>query len=53
VAAAQEALRASGGHIDVTFVDSWFDHPMFIAANAAHVREAVDKLPRTCARRRG
>jgi len=45
VAAAQEALRAIGGHIDVTFVDSWFDHPNFVAANASHVREALDKLP--------
>jgi len=45
VAAAQEVLRAGGGHVDVTFVDSWFDHPLFIAANAAHVREALDRLP--------
>ena len=45
VAAAQEALRAIDGHIDVTFVDSWFDHPNFVAANASHVREALDKLP--------
>ncbi len=45
VAAAQEALRANGGHIDVTFVDSWFDHPKFIAANVSHVREALEKLP--------
>jgi ferrochelatase len=45
VAAAQEALRANGGHIDVTFVDSWFDHPKFIAAYASHVREALEKLP--------
>jgi ferrochelatase len=44
VAAAQQALHASGGHIDVTFVESWFDHPLFIAANASHVREAVEKL---------
>src|SRR6185437_6661296 len=34
VAAAQESLRANGGgHLDVTFVDSWFDHPLFVAAN--------------------
>jgi len=45
VAAAQEALRAGGGHIDVTFVESWFDHPLFISANAFHVRDALRRLP--------
>jgi ferrochelatase len=45
VAAAQEALRAGGGHIDVTFVESWFDHPLFISANALHVRDALSRLP--------
>jgi len=45
VAAAQDALRQSGGHVDVTFVDSWFDHPLFIAANAFHVRAALNRLP--------
>src|SRR5262249_37942699 len=45
VAAAQAALRDMGGHIDVTFVESWFEHPLFIAANATHVREAVNRLP--------
>jgi len=45
VAAAQQELHASGGHIDVSFVGSWFDHPQFVAANAAHVREAQQRLP--------
>jgi len=45
VAAAQQALRAAGGHLDVTFVESWFDHPLFIAANAFHVRDALNRLP--------
>ena len=45
VAAAQETLRAGGGHVDVTFVESWFDHPLFIAANAFHVRDALSQLP--------
>ena len=45
VAAAQTALRNAGGHLDVTFVESWFVHPLFIAANVAHVREAVNRLP--------
>ena len=45
VAAAQEALRQNGGHVDVTFVESWFDHPLFIAANTSHVRDALNRLP--------
>ena len=39
VAAAQKHLEASGGHLDISFVGSWFDHPLFIEANAAHVRD--------------
>ena len=35
----------SGDDIDITFVGSWFDHPLFIAANAAHVRDARPRLP--------
>jgi len=45
VAAARSELRTSGADIDVTYVSSWFDHPLFIAANAAHVREALQRLP--------
>ena len=46
VLAAREALRAeTGGDIDVTYVGSWFDHPGFITANAAHVRDARARLP--------
>ena len=45
VAAAQKALQDAGGHIDVTFVGSWYDHPLFIDANAAHVRAAQQRLP--------
>lgn len=45
VAAAREQLRAEGGDVDVTFAGSWFDHPLFVAANAAHVRAAVGRLP--------
>jgi ferrochelatase len=45
VASAQEALRAEGGHVDITFVDSWFEHPQFIAANASHIRDALSQLP--------
>src|SRR5687767_10408489 len=40
VAAAREELRrTSSADIDVTYVESWFEHPLFIAANAAHVKE--------------
>ena len=46
VAAAQEVLRHEDRHVDITFVDSWFDHPRFIAANASHIRDAVNALPR-------
>jgi ferrochelatase len=43
--AAARAELADGDDIDVTYVGSWFDHPLFIAANAAHVREALQRLP--------
>lgn len=45
VAAARSELRASGDDIDITFTGSWFDHPLFIAANTAHVRAALHRLP--------
>jgi ferrochelatase len=45
VAAAQAELHASGEHVDVAFVGSWFDHRLFIEANAAHVRAAQQHLP--------
>jgi ferrochelatase len=54
VDAARADLRArTGGDIGVTFVGTWFDHPQFIAAQAAHVREGLERLPagvRTSAR---
>ena len=46
VADARAALRqATGGDVNVTYVKSWFDHPLFIEANAEHVREALWRLP--------
>jgi len=45
VSAARTELRTTGDDIDITFTGSWFDHPLFIAANAAHVREALQRLP--------
>jgi ferrochelatase len=48
VAAARTALReATGGDVTVTHVPSWFDHPLFVEANAAHVRAAFGRLPPT------
>ena len=47
VAAARAELRGSGDDIDVTFTGSWFDHPLFIAANARHVRDALERIPIT------
>jgi ferrochelatase len=47
VEAARAELRASrdGGDIAITYVGSWFDHPLFVAANAAHVSAALQRLP--------
>ena len=45
VSAREELKRATAGDIDVTYTGSWFDHPLFVAANAAHVREALERLP--------
>jgi ferrochelatase len=44
VAAARAELRQQGADVDVTFVGSWFDHPGFVEANAAHVRAARARL---------
>ena len=47
VAAARAELRASRpGDINVTYVESWFDHPQFIETNAQHVEQALARLPR-------
>ena len=46
VADARADLRkATGGDINVTYVRSWFDHPLFIEAYASHVKEALWRLP--------
>jgi ferrochelatase len=47
VVAARAELRARrpGADIEITYVGSWFDHPGFIAANAAHVETALAALP--------
>jgi ferrochelatase len=46
VADARAALRASGKpDVEITYVESWFDHDLFVEVNAAHVRDALGKLP--------
>lgn len=46
IADARAALRSAGRpDVEVTYVDSWFDHPLFVEANAAHVRDALARLP--------
>ncbi|MEW6320894.1 MAG: ferrochelatase [Acidobacteriota bacterium] len=47
VRAARVALREAGlADIDVTYVPNWHTHDGFIDSNAAHIREALDKLDR-------
>jgi protoporphyrin/coproporphyrin ferrochelatase len=46
VTAARAALREAGlADIDVVYVADWHVHPGFIDANAAHVRDALERLP--------
>jgi ferrochelatase len=47
VIAARDGLQRDmdGGDIQVTYVDSWYNHRLFIEANAAHVRSACETLP--------
>ena len=47
VEAARQALREAtgGGDVEITYTGSWFDHPLFVEANAAHVRTALEQLP--------
>ena len=46
VADARATLRAAGRpDVEITYVESWFDHDLFIEVNAAHVRDALDELP--------
>lgn len=43
---ARLALRERGvADVDVTYVGSWYDHPLFIEANARHVEAAIERLP--------
>ena len=51
---ARQAIRDAGfADIEMTYVPGWYEHEGFIAANALHVRDALDRLPadvRTAAR---
>jgi ferrochelatase len=41
---ASRALEEQGGDVELSFVRSYHDHPMFVAFLAARVREALDGL---------
>jgi ferrochelatase len=46
VEAAREAVARTGGRPpEIVYVDDWHAHPGFVAANAAHVRTAIARLP--------
>jgi ferrochelatase len=45
LSARQELKRATSDDIEITYTGSWFDHPLFASANAAHVRAARARLP--------
>jgi ferrochelatase len=40
-----ELRERTGADVDVTYVGSWFDHPLFIECNARNVRDARDRVP--------
>lgn len=49
---ARQALRDRGlPDVGITYTPSWYAHPGFIDANAAHVREALSRLPAELAAR--
>src|SRR5918995_1386392 len=46
VADARAALRSAGrADIEITWVESWFDHELFVETVADHVRDALARLP--------
>jgi len=45
VGAYQRAVEEARGDIEVTFVQQWFDHPRFLDAVAARVRQALALFP--------
>ena len=46
VAEARAAIRREGRRdVEITYVESWFEHDLFVETNAGHVREALETLP--------
>ena len=46
VADARRQLRdATGADVEITYVGSWYSHPLFIEVNAQHIRTALERLP--------
>jgi len=43
--AQQQLVDAGRPSMDVAYVSSWFDHPLFIETIICHIREAIAKLP--------
>lgn len=43
---ARRVLRERGlADVEVTYASSWFDHPLFVEANARHIEAAIERLP--------
>ena len=43
---ARVVVRGEGRpDVEITYVDSWFDHALFVETNAEHVRAAASRLP--------
>lgn len=45
VGAYQRAVEEARGEIEVAFIEQWFDHPKFLEAVAARIRQALDRFP--------
>ena len=43
--ARQDVMQRGRPDIDITYVGSWYDHPMFVRANARHIETARRELP--------
>jgi len=43
-AARQSLIESGGSDIEICYVDSWFDHELFVQANAERVRQALTQL---------
>jgi len=45
IQAAQSAQEKLGAHFEITFIESWHDHPLFLGAVAEKVTEALKQFP--------